>query len=83
MCLKIIDPEFNQLENNEQQQAINLMLSWLTEENCALDIANYRSAPAGFRIWGGATVETADLIALTPWIDWAFANFKQQNNKVT
>ena len=82
MCLKIIDPEFNQLENNEQQQAINLMLSWLTEENCALDIANYRSAPAGFRIWGGATVETADLMALTPWIDWAFANFQQQNNKV-
>ncbi|MFT5708230.1 MAG: phosphoserine aminotransferase [Oceanospirillaceae bacterium] len=83
MCLKIIDPEFNQLENNEQQQAINLMLSWLAEENCALDIANYRSAPAGFRIWGGATVETTDLIALTPWMDWAFANFKQQNNKVT
>jgi phosphoserine aminotransferase len=83
MCLKIIDPEFNQLESSEQQQAINLMLSWLEQENCALDIANYRSAPAGFRIWGGATVETSDLMALTPWMDWAFTSFKQQNNKVT
>ena len=82
MCLRIIDPEFNQLESEEQQQAINLMLSWLAQENCALDIANYRSAPAGFRIWGGATIETDDLMALTPWMDWAFDRFKQRN-KVT
>jgi phosphoserine aminotransferase len=58
------------------------MLSWLAQENCALDIANYRSAPAGFRIWGGATIETADLKALTPWMDWAFAQFKQQKGDI-
>lgn len=81
MCLQIIDPEFNQLEKDEQQKAINLMLSWLAEENCALDIANYRSAPPGFRLWGGATVESTDLAALTPWMDWAFASFKQQQNQ--
>ena len=80
MCLQIVDPEFNQLSKDDQQQAINLMLGWLEQENCALDIANYRSAPPGFRIWGGATVETSDLYALTHWIDWAFKKFNQ--NKV-
>jgi phosphoserine aminotransferase len=79
MCLQIVDAEFNQLEKDQQQQAINSMLARLEEENCALDIANYRSAPPGFRIWGGATVETSDLAALTPWMDWAFARYKQQN----
>ena len=59
-----------------QQQAINTMLARLEQENVALDIGNYRNAPPGFRIWGGATVETSDLQALTPWLDWAFADFK-------
>ena len=52
-------------------------LAKLEQENVALDIGNYRSAPPGFRIWGGATVETGDLEALTPWLDWVFADFKQ------
>ena len=79
MCLKIVDPEFKLLEKDQQQQAIDLMLGWLEAENCALDIGNYRSAPPGFRIWGGATVETSDLQALTPWLDWAFASYKHHN----
>jgi phosphoserine aminotransferase len=84
MCLKIVDPAFEQLPKPDQQSAINLMLGWLEQENCALDIGNYRSAPPGFRIWGGATVETSDLEALGPWLDWAFANYKhesQENNQ--
>ena len=78
MCLNIADPEFPALTIEEQQAAINTMLGWLEQENCALDIGNYRSAPPGFRIWGGATIETSDLSALTPWLDWAFAKFKYQ-----
>jgi len=77
MCLQVIDSDFVALSLQDQQQAINAMLASLEQENVALDIGNYRSAPPGFRIWGGATVETSDLQALTPWLDWAFAQFKQ------
>ena len=76
MCLRVVDPGFTRLSAEDQQQAINSMLARLEQENVALDIGNYRSAPPGFRIWGGATVETSDLEALVPWLDWAFADFK-------
>ena len=77
MCLRIIDPEFAALSPQNQQQAIDAMLASLEQEGVALDIGNYRSAPPGFRIWGGATVESGDLQALTPWLDWVFASFMQ------
>ena len=81
MCLRVIDSDFALLSLQDQQQAINTMLARLEQENVALDIGNYRNAPPGFRIWGGATVETSDLQALTPWLDWAFADFKQSKQE--
>jgi len=77
MCLQVVDTEFARLAQDQQQAAINAMLAKLEQEKVAFDIGNYRSAPPGFRIWGGATVETSDLEALTPWLDWVFADYKQ------
>lgn len=54
------------------QDRIKAMVKWLDQENVAKDIAGYRAAPAGLRIWGGATVEAADIKALLPWIEAAY-----------
>ncbi len=55
---------------------IKKMASLLEAENAAYDVAGYRDAPAGLRIWCGATVDTADIEALGPWLDWAYATAK-------
>ncbi|WBX83714.1 phosphoserine transaminase [Sphingosinicella microcystinivorans] len=66
VCLRITDPRAD-------AETPKKIASLLEKENAALDINGYRDAPAGLRIWCGATVETADIEALTPWLDWAFA----------
>uniref|UniRef100_UPI00366C7ABA hypothetical protein n=1 Tax=Paenibacillus abyssi TaxID=1340531 RepID=UPI00366C7ABA len=48
----------------------------LEKQDAAYDVAGYRDAPAGLRIWCGATVDTADIEALGPWLDWAYATAK-------
>ena len=52
----------------------------LEQEGVAFDLASYRDAPPGFRIWGGATVDTADVMAVLPWLDWAYGAAKQELN---
>jgi len=71
MCLTVIDPALTALPPQELQRQIKSMTATLADEGIAHDIANYRSAPPGFRIWGGPTVEADDIRALTPWLDWA------------
>lgn len=78
ICLKIVDPWFTALSEDAQADAAKKLASLLESEKVALDIAAYRSAPPGLRIWGGATVENADIAALLPWLDWAYAQVKQQ-----
>jgi phosphoserine aminotransferase len=76
VCIKIVDPWFTALAPEGQADAAKKIASILEKEGVALDTAGYRAAPPGLRIWCGATVDTADLEALTPWLDWAWAQVK-------
>ncbi len=76
VCLVIADPGIVRLAADAQAAFAKAIVSRLEKEGVALDIGAYRDAPAGLRIWCGATVETSDLEALMPWLGWAYATEK-------
>ena len=76
VCLKVVDPAIAALPADKQAAFAKALASTLEKEKAAYDIGAYRDAPPGLRIWCGATVETADVAALTQWLDWAFATEK-------
>ena len=80
VCLKITDPWFAALGDDAKAEAAKKIAATLEKEGVALDIAGYRAAPPGLRIWCGATVDAADLEALTPWLDWAWSQVKEIAN---
>ena len=73
VCLKVVHPQIVALDQDRQASVARSLAKRLADENVALDIGSYRDAPAGLRIWTGGTVEKSDLIALMPWLDWAFS----------
>jgi len=76
VCLKITDPWFEDLADDEKMPFIKKMTKLLDQEAAAYDIAGYRDAPAGLRIWCGATIESDDIKSLLPWLEWAFSEAK-------
>ena len=73
VCLKFVDPRVEAMDEAGRQALVKRMKALLEAEGAAFDVESHRYASAGLRVWCGATVETADIEALTPWLDWAFA----------
>jgi phosphoserine aminotransferase len=78
VCMKVIDPAIASLTGDAQIDFIKKLVALVEKEGAGYDFAGHRDAPAGLRIWCGATVEANDVALLTQWIDWAFAETKAQ-----
>ncbi len=81
ICLKIVDPDLAR-DTEGQARVASAIVALLAKENVALDIGAYRTAPPGFRFWGGATVEAADLASALEWLGWAWQEVRKADARV-
>ena len=73
VCFSIVDPAVTALDGDKQAAFAKAIVARLDKAGVAYDIASYKDAPSGLRIWAGSTIEASDLAALVPWLDFAFA----------
>jgi len=78
VCLKIVDPRVTALPKDEQAAFAKSIIGMLADEDVALDFGAYRTAPPGFRLWVSGLCEHSDVVALLPWLDWAFETAVQE-----
>ena len=72
LCVRITGASYEALSEDEQTACVNKMVKMIEDEGAGYDFKAYRTAPNGFRIWGGMTIEADDIRALLPWIEWAY-----------
>ncbi|MFM8606687.1 MAG: phosphoserine transaminase [Hyphomicrobiales bacterium] len=76
VCLNFVDPVVSAMSEKDQAAFAKDVAAKIEKQGVGLDLGSYRDAPPGLRIWCGATVETSDVVALMPWIEWAFNQTK-------
>ena len=78
VTLKVVDPAFANLSEDDLRKTLRRIPKMCEAEGAGYDFSEHKSAPPGFRIWCGATVETSDLEALFPWIEWSFHQIRAE-----